>query len=60
MTHEMNLTYQIKKNYFLKAFEITARQCNACRVSLEGKIAAFQAAHEQAISTLKRQIGSVD
>src|SRR5215216_1293984 len=31
------------KNSFLKKFGITARQFNACRVSLEGKIKAGQA-----------------
>jgi len=48
------------KNDFLKRYGITARQFNACRVSLEGKIAACQAGQEQALASLKQQIGSLD
>jgi IS605 OrfB family transposase len=48
------------KNEFLKRFDITARQFNACRVSLDGKIAACQAGQELAISTLKQQIETLD
>src|SRR5271169_5649226 len=48
------------KNDFLKIYGITARQFNACRVSLEGKIAACKASQEQAIASLKQQIASLD
>ena len=48
------------KNSFLKKYEITARQFNACRVSLEGKIAACQAGQEQAIFTLKQKVDALD
>ena len=48
------------KNDFLKKFGITARQFNACRVSLEGKISACKAGQEQAIASLKQQIDSLD
>ena len=44
------------KNAFLKRFNITARQFNACRVSLEGKIATCQASQERAIKALFQQI----
>lgn len=48
------------KNAFLKIYGITARQFNACRVSLEGKIAACKAGQEQAVFSLKQQIASLD
>lgn len=48
------------KNLFLKKYGVTARQFNACRVSLEGKIAACQAGKEQAIIELKEKITSLD
>ncbi len=48
------------KNTFLKKYGITARQFNACRVSLEGKIAANKASREQGLSGLKQQIASLD
>jgi IS605 OrfB family transposase len=48
------------KNHFLKKFNITARQFNACRVSLEGKIDACRAGQERAIDTLNQQITSLD
>ena len=48
------------KNDFLKRFCITARQFNACRVSLEGKIAACKAGQQQAVVSLKQQIASLD
>ena len=48
------------KNDFLKKYAITARQFNACRVSLEGKIAACKATQESAIVSLKQQINSLD
>jgi hypothetical protein len=44
------------KNEFLKKYEITARQFNACRVTLEGKIAACRAGQEQAVINLKQKI----
>lgn len=48
------------KSDFLKRYRITARQFNACRVSVEGKIAAYKASQEQAIVNLKQQINSID
>lgn len=48
------------KNDFLKKYGVTARQFNACRVSLEGKIAACKATQEQSIVNLKQQINSID
>ena len=48
------------KNSFLKKYQITARQFNACRVSVEGKVAACQAGQELAVVTLKQQIESLD
>lgn len=48
------------KNFFLKRHGITARQFNACRVSLDGKIAACKAGQEQAIENLKQQIKSLN
>lgn len=47
------------KNDFLKQYGITARQFNACRASLDGKVSACQAANELAIANLKRQIESL-
>lgn len=44
------------KNSFLKRFGITARQFNACRINLEGKLSAYQANQEKAIASLKQQI----
>lgn len=44
------------KNGFLKKYGITARQFNACRISIEGKVAACQTGQEQALITLKQQI----
>ena len=48
------------KNEFLKKFGITARQFNACRVSLEGKISACKAGQQQARASLKQQIELLD
>jgi IS605 OrfB family transposase len=48
------------KNEFLKKFGITARQFNACRVSLEGKIAACRAGQEQAVTSLKQSIEALE
>ena len=48
------------KNDFLKAFGITARQFNACRVSLEGKLSACKAGQERSLSSLKQQIDALD
>ncbi len=44
------------KNHFLKKYQITARQFNACRVSLDGKIAACKASQDLHIHALKQQI----
>ncbi len=48
------------KNSFLKIYGITARQFNACRVSLEGKISACKSGQEQAIASLKQQIATLE
>lgn len=48
------------KNIFLNTYGITARQFNACRVSLEGKISACKAGQELAITNLKQQITLLD
>jgi hypothetical protein len=48
------------KNHFLTKFNITARQFNACRVSLEGKIEACRSGQERAIESRKQQIASLD
>jgi len=48
------------KNEFLKTHGITARQFNACRVSLEGKISACRSGQEQAIVSLKQQISQLE
>jgi IS605 OrfB family transposase len=48
------------KNEFLKQFQITARQFNACRVNLDGKIAACRAGQESAIVNLNEQIKELD
>jgi len=42
------------KNDFLKTYGITARQFNACRVSLDGKIAACKEGQKQGIASLKQ------
>lgn len=47
------------KNDFLKIYGITARQFNACRVSVDGKIAACKTGQDQAIESLKGQIASL-
>jgi len=44
------------KNLFLKKYGITARQFNACRINLEGKIVACQKGQEQALFSLKQKI----
>jgi IS605 OrfB family transposase len=48
------------KNTFLKEYGITARQFNACRISLDGKIAANKASQEHGIASLKLQIAFLD
>lgn len=47
------------KNDFLKLYNVTARQFNACRVNLEGKISACEAGQKQAVVNLKQQINSL-
>lgn len=44
------------KNTYLKHFGITARQFNACRVSLEGKLTACRAGQLLNVSSLKQQV----
>jgi len=48
------------KNSFLKKFNITARQFNACRVSVEGKIEACKTGQERALTGLKQQIETLE
>ena len=48
------------KNDYLKRFSITARQFNACRVSLEGNIASQKTLRKQAISDLKQRVESLE
>ena len=48
------------KNAFLKRHQITARQFNACRVSLEGKISACRAGQKQGLLSLKEQISQLE
>jgi IS605 OrfB family transposase len=48
------------KNYFLKKYGITARQFNACRVNLEGKLSACQVSQERSLASLKEQIALLD
>lgn len=48
------------KNAFLKKYGMTARQFNACRVSLDGKIAACRAAQENALISQKEKIAALD
>ena len=43
------------KSVFLKKFQITARQFNACRVNIEGKAASFEACRDLHIDTLKHK-----
>lgn len=47
------------KNAFLKKFNISARQFNACRVSLEGRIKACQVAQQLNIETLSIRIAKL-
>lgn len=47
------------KNSFLKEYNITARQFNSCRVSLEGKIASIKARKPALISQIKEKITSL-
>jgi IS605 OrfB family transposase len=48
------------KTAFINTYGITARQFNACRVNIEGKIAACKEGQEQAMASLKQQITSLD
>lgn len=48
------------KKAFLEKFKITARQFNACRVSVEGKIEACKASQKLSLANLKRQIETID
>lgn len=48
------------KSSFLKRFGITARQFNACRVSLEGKIAAARTGQKRAFATLREKVALLD
>lgn len=44
------------KNSYVKQFGITARQFNACRVGLEGKLAACRGAQLFHVASLKQQV----
>jgi IS605 OrfB family transposase len=44
------------KNRFLKQYGLTARQFNACRVSLDGKLAAYRTGQMQRLDSLKQHI----
>lgn len=48
------------KNTFLKKYGITARQFNAIRINVEGKIAACKVSQEQSIASLKQQLNSLE
>jgi len=48
------------KNQYLKEFNITARQFNACRINLEGKMEACRTGQDRAIDSLKQQIASIE
>ena len=48
------------KSDFLKKYKITARQFNACRISLEGKIAACKANENQAAESLTQRIALIE
>lgn len=48
------------KNLFLKEFNITSRQFNACRVNVDGKIEACKTSQERSLTSLKQQIEALD
>ena len=48
------------KTRFLKKYRITARQFNACRINLEGKIKACLASQAQAIESISKQIEHIE
>jgi len=48
------------KREYLKRFEITARQFNACKVSVEGKISSIKAGRLVRIETLKEKISTLE
>ena len=48
------------KALFLKQFEITARQFNACRVSLEGKISSIKVRNKQRIQEINDTISCLE
>jgi IS605 OrfB family transposase len=48
------------KTHYLEKFAITARQFNACRISLEGKIASYEESRKQGIASLKGQINAAE
>ena len=49
---------QLKRDY-IKTFEVTARQFNACRISLQGKIESIKQICLQQRQTLKEKIASL-
>jgi IS605 OrfB family transposase len=44
------------KNEFLKKYQITARQFNGCRISIEGKVSSIKKRRKELIKEKKRQI----
>ncbi|MGE4575275.1 MULTISPECIES: hypothetical protein [Parachlamydia] len=48
------------KNRFLTRFNITARQFNACRVSLDSKVEGCRVGQDRAIESLNQQIALLD
>jgi len=48
------------KNSYLKEYHITARQFNACRISIEGKRSSIKALQPQRISSLSDQLEALE
>ena len=51
---------QLLKSSYLKRFEITARQFNACRVQVEGKIASIKELRKEQIIESKSRIADLE
>ena len=60
LKRQKEIQQHLVKMIFLKIFGITARQFNACRVSLEGKISACKESQSTSHASLKQQITSLD
>lgn len=52
-------TIRSAKNFYLKKYGITGRQFNACRISLEGKMASIKALQPLQISDLSERMDSL-